>query len=224
LAVELGGGVVGIAVFLFVVGFGLALLYGVVEIGLGESMEGEQGEGEGGGGGVEASVVFVGGFLSAVLEALEEENGGEEREKGEKGAVNDEVEVHGRPFAAGGSQAWIGAPMKAAAIFLIAGRSGLRGRRTLEEGGPYVVVRCNSVVLTWLVRDRRVDPLDEEEDGNEEEEGGGVGGVGEDEEQHGDEGCEESKKFPAADFCRRCHRWIECIAQPDCRGCAGCDL
>jgi hypothetical protein len=48
--------------------------------------------------------------------------------------------------------------------------------------------------------------------------------MGEDEEQHGDEGCEESKKFPAADFCSRCHRWIECIAQPDCRGCAGCDL
>jgi hypothetical protein len=103
--------------------------------------------------------------------------------------------------------------MKAAAIFLIAGRSGLRGRRTLEEGGPYVVVRCNNVVLTWLVRDRRVDPLDEEEDGNEEEEGGGVGGVGEDEEQHGDEGCEESKKFPTANFWGPCHRWIECIAR-----------
>jgi hypothetical protein len=78
----------------------------------------------------------------------------------------------------------------------------LRGRRTLEEGGPYVVVRCNNVVLTWLVRDGSVDPLEEEEDGDEEEEGGGVmiGCVGEDEEQHGDEGCEECKKFPTADF------------------------
>jgi hypothetical protein len=34
LAVELGCGIVGIAVFFFVVGFGLALLYGVVEVGL----------------------------------------------------------------------------------------------------------------------------------------------------------------------------------------------
>jgi hypothetical protein len=77
-----------------------------------------------------------------------------------------------------------------------------RGRRTLEEGGPCVVVRCNNVVLTWLVRDRSIDPLDEEENGDEEEESGGVmvRCVGEDEEQHGDDGCEESEKFPAADF------------------------
>jgi hypothetical protein len=82
------------------------------------------------------------------------------------------------------------------------GRSDLRGRRTLEEGGPYVVVRCNNVVLTWLVRDGRVDPLDEEEDGDEEEESGGVMivCVGEDEEQHGDEGCEECESFTSADF------------------------
>jgi hypothetical protein len=217
---ELGGGVVGIAVFFFVVGFGLASLYGVVKVGLGEGLEGEQGDGEGGGGGVEASVVGIGGFFSAVLEALKEKYGGEEREKGEKGAVNNEVEVHGRPFSAGGAQAWIVAPMKAAAMFPIAGRSGLRGRRTLEEGGPYVVVGCNNVVSTWPVRDGAIDPLDEEEDGGEEEESGGVmiGCVREDEEQHGDEGCEESKKFPAADFCRLCHRWIECIARPDSRG------
>jgi hypothetical protein len=51
----------------------------------------------------------------------------------------------------GGSQAWIGAPIKAAAMFLIAGRSGLRGRRTLEEGGSEVVVRCNNVVSSWLI-------------------------------------------------------------------------
>src|SRR5260370_42459849 len=67
LVAELGGGVVGIAVFLFVAGFGLALFYVVVEIGLGEGLEGEQGKGEGGGGGVEASVVFVGSLFSAVL-------------------------------------------------------------------------------------------------------------------------------------------------------------
>jgi hypothetical protein len=110
LAVELGGWVVGIAFVVVFGGFGLALLEGVVEIGLGEGLEGEQGEGEGGDGRVEASVVFVGGFFSAVLEALEEENGAEERQKGEKEPVNDEVEVHGRPFAGGVAQAWIGAP------------------------------------------------------------------------------------------------------------------
>ncbi len=136
LAVELGGGVVRVAVFFFVVGFGLALFCGVVEVGLGQGLEREEDEAEGGGGGVEASVVFVGSLFSAVLEALEEKYGGEERQKGEKGAVNDEVEVHGRPFAAGVAQAWIGAPMKAAAMFPIAGRSGFGGRRTLEEGGP----------------------------------------------------------------------------------------
>src|ERR1700733_622600 len=67
----------------------------------------------------------------------------------------------------------------AAAMFLIAGGSGLRWGGALEEGGPYVVVRCNSVALTWLIGDGSVDPLDKEEDGDEEEEGGGVmiGGV-----------------------------------------------
>src|SRR5260370_712851 len=79
LAVELGGGVVRVAIFFFVVGFGLALFCGVVKVGLGEGLEREQGEGESGGGGVEASVVFVGSLFSAVSEALEEKNGGEER-------------------------------------------------------------------------------------------------------------------------------------------------
>ena len=78
LAVELGGRIVWVAVFIFVGGFGLALEEGVVEVWLGDGLEGEQGEGEGGCGGVEALVVLVGGFFSAVLEALEEKNGGEE--------------------------------------------------------------------------------------------------------------------------------------------------
>jgi hypothetical protein len=30
------------------------------------------------------------------------------------------------------------------------------------------------VVLTWLIKDRPIDPLEEEEDGDEEEEGGAV--------------------------------------------------
>jgi hypothetical protein len=44
LAAELGCGVVGVSVFFFVVGFGLALFDGVVEVGLGEGLEGDEGE------------------------------------------------------------------------------------------------------------------------------------------------------------------------------------
>jgi len=82
LTVELGGGIVGIAVFVFDLGLGLALLEDVVEIGLGEGMERKKGEAKGGHSGVEASVVGIGGLFSAVLEALEEEDGSEECGKG----------------------------------------------------------------------------------------------------------------------------------------------
>ena len=58
----------------------------------------------------------------------------------------------------------------AAAMFLIVAGSGLRGRGTLEECGPDVAVRCNNVVLTWLVRDACLNRLDEEKDWDEEEE------------------------------------------------------
>ena len=58
----------------------------------------------------------------------------------------------------------------AAAMFLIVSESGLRRRGTLEECGPDVAVRCNNVVLTWLVRDACVDRLDEEKDWDEEDE------------------------------------------------------
>jgi hypothetical protein len=103
----------------------------------------------------------------------------------------------------------------AAAMFLIVAESGLRGRRTLEEGGPNVAVRCNNVVLTWLVRDAGLDRLDEKEDGDEEEEGRVVmvRCVGEDKEQDGDEGCEEGECLPCANFRSANHRWIECIAR-----------
>jgi hypothetical protein len=50
----------------------------------------------------------------------------------------------------------------------------LRGGRTLEEAGPYLVVRCNNVVLTGLIRDGASDQLEEKEGGDEEEEGVGV--------------------------------------------------
>lgn len=119
-------------------------------------------------------MVWVGGFFSSPSETLEEKCGGKEQEKSEEGPVNDEVEVHGRPLVADGSQAWIGAPMKAAAMFLIAGRSGLRGRRTLEERGPNVAVRCNNVVSAWMIRARFFDQGGEEEDWDEEEQGGCV--------------------------------------------------
>jgi hypothetical protein len=46
----------------------------------------------------------------------------------------------------------------------------LRGRGALEERGSDVAVRCNNVVLTWLVRDACVDRLDEEKDWDEKEE------------------------------------------------------
>ena len=39
LAIELGGGIVRVAIFVLVFGFGLALLESVVEIGLGERVE-----------------------------------------------------------------------------------------------------------------------------------------------------------------------------------------
>ena len=44
LAVEPGCGVVGVSVFFFIRGFGLALLDGVVEVGLGQGLEGDEGE------------------------------------------------------------------------------------------------------------------------------------------------------------------------------------
>ena len=98
LAIEMDGGIVWIAIFVFVGGFGLALFEGVVKVGLGEGLEGEQGKGEGSGGWVEATVVWVGGLFSSPSEALEEKYGGKEREKGEEESVNDQVEVHGRPL------------------------------------------------------------------------------------------------------------------------------
>jgi hypothetical protein len=80
----LGGGIVGIAIFLLVFGFGLglALLESVIEIGLGERLQREESETEGGRGGVKAAVVRVGCFFSAEPAALEKKYGDEERERG----------------------------------------------------------------------------------------------------------------------------------------------
>jgi hypothetical protein len=130
---------------------------------LGQGLEGDEGEAESGCGGVEASVVLVGGLFSAVFEALEKDYGGEERERGEKGSEENEIDVHGRPFAAGAAQAWIGAPIKAAATCPVADGSGLRGRRTLEEGGTNELIRCNNVVRSWFVTDGAIDQFGKEE-------------------------------------------------------------
>jgi hypothetical protein len=77
----------------------------------------------------------------------------------------------------------------------------LRGRRTLEEDGPNVVVGCNNVVLTWLIGDGAVDQFDEEEDGYEEVEGGVmIGCVREQKKQDSEDGGQERNRFPWADF------------------------
>ena len=103
----------------------------------------------------------------------------------------------------------------AAAMFSFAAGSGLRGRRTLKEGGPNVVVRRKDVVSSWLVRNARVNPFDEEEDGDKKKESGGVMicCVGEQEESDCDDGGEEGECLPCANFGDADHRWIECIAQ-----------
>ena len=59
-------------------------------------------------------------------------------------------------------------------MFPIAEGSGLRGRGTLKEAGPDVAVWCKNLVVTWLERDRPIDPLDEEEDRDQKEEGDAV--------------------------------------------------
>jgi hypothetical protein len=108
----LGCRVIRVAVFFFVIGYGLALLDGVVEVGLCEGLEGDEGEAKGSCGWVEATIVFVSGFLSTKSGALEEDYDEKEREKGEESPLNDEIEIHDVPLAAGGSQAWIGAQLR----------------------------------------------------------------------------------------------------------------
>jgi hypothetical protein len=78
----LGGRIVGVAIFVLVFGFGLALLESVVEIGLGERVERDESEAEGGCGGVKAPVVRISGFFSAVSKTLKKKYAGEERERG----------------------------------------------------------------------------------------------------------------------------------------------
>jgi hypothetical protein len=162
----LGGGVVRVSVFFFVVGYGLALLDGVVKVGLGEGLEGDEGEAEGGCGGVEASIVFVGGFLSAKSGSLEEDYDDKECEKGGESPLKDEIEVHGVPLRLVDRRRG-SAPTKAATMFSDCWGSGLRGRRTLEEGVPNMGVRCKSVVAAWCIDDCCGDRFEEEEEWDE---------------------------------------------------------
>ena len=76
-------------------------------------------------------------------------------------------------------------------------------------------LRWKNLVRALLVWVECFDKLDEEEDGDEKEESGAVmiGRVGKNEEQDGDECGKESECFPAANFWRADHCWIECIAQ-----------
>jgi hypothetical protein len=136
----LGGGVVWVSVFFFVVGYGLALLDGVVEVGLGEGLEGDESEAEGGCRGVEASVVFVGGFLSAKSGSLEENCDDEEREKGRESPLKDEIDVHGVPLRLVDRRRGSAQPARAAAMFSDG------GDQACEGGG-----RWKRVYLTWAL-------------------------------------------------------------------------
>jgi hypothetical protein len=98
LAGKLGCRVVRVAVFFFVIGYGLALLDGVVKVGLCEGLEGDEGEAKASRGRVEATIVFVRGFLSTKSGSLEEDYDEKEREKGEESPLNNEIEVHGVPL------------------------------------------------------------------------------------------------------------------------------
>ena len=75
----------------------------------------------------------------------------------------------------------------------------MRGGRTLEEAGSNLVVRCNDVVLTGLIRDGASDQLEEKKDGDEEEEGRGVvWKVGK--EEDGQDREEGGQQLPEANF------------------------
>jgi hypothetical protein len=75
----------------------------------------------------------------------------------------------------------------------------LRGRRTLEEAGSNLVVRCNKAVLPWPIRDGENDQFEEEEGGDKEEEGGGVVWKVRQEED-GQDREDGGQQLPEADF------------------------
>ena len=75
----------------------------------------------------------------------------------------------------------------------------MRGRRTLEEAGSNLVVRCNKVVLPWLMGDGANDQFEKKESRDEEEENGGVIGKVRQEED-GQDREDGGQQLPEADF------------------------
>ena len=67
MAVELGGGIVWVALVVVFGRFGLTLLEGVDEIGLGDGLEAEKRNAERGGGGVKAEVPFPATFFVGIV-------------------------------------------------------------------------------------------------------------------------------------------------------------
>lgn len=169
----MGCRVVRVSVLFFVIGYGLALLDGVVEVGLCEGLEGDEGEAKGSCGWVEATIVFVSGFLSTKSGALEEDYDEKEREKGEESPLNDEIEIHDVPLRLVDRRRGSARSYGCGDGFDCGG-SGLRRGRTLEEGGANVVLRCKSVVVAWRIRDSGSDRFEEEEERDEKEEESGA--------------------------------------------------
>jgi hypothetical protein len=98
LAVELGGGIVWVALVVVFGRFGFALFEGVDEIGLGDGLETEKRSAERGAGGVKAEVLFSATLSVFVARSLQQEHESEEGKNGQESAEKEQVEVHGRPF------------------------------------------------------------------------------------------------------------------------------
>ena len=98
LAVELGGGIVWVAVVIVFGRFGLTLFESVDEIGLGDDLETEKRNSERGGGGVKAEVLFPTTLSVFVAHSLHKEHKSEEGKNGQESTDKEQVEVHGRPF------------------------------------------------------------------------------------------------------------------------------
>jgi hypothetical protein len=125
LGVELGGGVVGVAVIVVFGGFVQLFQEDVSDVGLSKDLQRLQSVTEHSCGGKETEVALPFGAAAFIACPLDEKHEDEEGRKGREGPEEHEVEVHEDPFRADGSQTWIGAPMKTAAMVSIAEGSGL---------------------------------------------------------------------------------------------------
>ena len=98
LAVELGGGIVWVALVVVVGRFGLTLFESVDEIGLSDGLETENHNADRGGGGVKAEMLFSATLSVFIARSLQQEHKSEERKSGQESAEKQQFEVHGRPF------------------------------------------------------------------------------------------------------------------------------